>query len=187
MVAVFDFGIDLDVWPWVWLAMATLFVIVEITALAGTFILLPFAISAFFASIAGFYDAPIEAQWAIFFLGGVALWALFWRYAKRFMAEHSNPEGVGADRLVGMTAIVTSAIDPDDIHRRGRVKVAGEDWGALVVAGGVIESGAKVRIAEMAGTRVVVERIAAGPPPTEPPLGPPGAATTDESTRGESS
>lgn len=173
MAGVLDLGIDIDVWPWVWLGIAVVFALIEVTALAGTFVLLPFALSAFLAALAGWYDAPIELQWAIFILGGAALWAAFWRYAKRFMAEHTNPEGVGADRLVGMTAIVTHAIDPDDIHRRGRVKVAGEDWGALVVSAGVIEQGAKVRISSMEGTRVMVERIAAGPPPNRPPISPP--------------
>lgn len=170
-----DLGIDLNVWPWVWLGLAVIFAVVEVTILAGTFVLLPFALSAFLAALAGWYDAPIELQWAIFILGGAALWGLFWRYAKRFMSEHTNPEGVGADRLVGMTAIVTHAIDPDDIDRRGRVKVAGEDWGALVVSGGRIEEGAKVRIESMNGTRVMVERIAAGRPVDGPPVAPPGS------------
>lgn len=178
MIAILDLGLDLKVWPWVWLGIAVVFAIVELTALAGTFVLLPFALSAFVAAFAGWYDAPIELQWAIFILGGSALWALFWRYAKRFMAEHTNPEGVGADRLVGMTAIVTSAIDPDDVNRRGRVKVVGEDWGALVEGAGVIAEGSKVRVTSMSGTRVIVEPITDGsefdsPPPSGPPLNPP--------------
>ncbi len=190
MVAVLDLGIDLDVWPWVWLAIAVVFALIEVTVLAGTFVLLPFALSAFLAALAGWYDAPIEAQWAVFILGGAALWAVFWRYAKRFMAEHTNPEGVGADRLVGMTAIVTHAIDPDDVNRRGRVKVAGEDWGALVVSGGAIAAGAKVRIASMEGTRVMVERIVAdggvgtppSGPPSAPPMSPPSPTSQEDTT-----
>src|SRR6056297_1301017 len=127
MFAVLDLGIDLDVWPWVWLGVAVVFALVEVTVLAGTFVLLPFAISAFFAALAGWYDASIEVQWAIFVLGGTIIWAAFWRYAKNFMAANPNPKGVGADRLVGMTAIVTVAINPDDVDRHGRVKVAGEE------------------------------------------------------------
>ncbi len=178
MIAILDLGLDLKVWPWVWLGIAVVFAIIELTALAGTFVLLPFALSAFVAALAGWYDAPIEAQWAIFIIGGTALWALFWRYAKRFMAEHANPEGVGADRLVGMTAIVTNQIDPDDFDRRGRVKVAGEDWGALVEGGGVIGEGSKVRVMSMSGTRVVVEPFTDdasfdSPHPSGPPLHPP--------------
>ncbi|MEL6894252.1 MAG: NfeD family protein, partial [Actinomycetota bacterium] len=68
-------------------------------------------------------------------------------------------------------------IDPDDIDRRGRVKVAGEDWGALTAPGAAIPEGSKVRIASMEGTRVMVERIAnditTDRPPTGPPVAPP--------------
>ncbi|MFK8022528.1 MAG: NfeD family protein [Ilumatobacter sp.] len=183
MFAVLDLGLDLDVWPWVWLGVAVVFALIEVTILAGTFVLLPFALSAFLAALAGWYDAPIEAQWSIFVFGGAVLWALFWRYAKRFMAEHTNPEGVGADRLVGMIAIVTATIDPDDIDRRGRVKVAGEDWGALVDGGSVIADGSKVRITSMAGTRVMVEAVPTdfdAPPPTSPPMAPPSSANSSE-------
>ncbi len=188
MVAVLDLGIDLNAWPWVWLGIAVVFALIEVTVLAGTFVLLPFAISAFLAAIAGWYDAPIEAQWGIFIVVGGLLWALFWRYAKRFMAEHTNPEGVGADRLVGMTAIVTRTIDPDDVDRAGRVKVAGEDWGALVASGGAITEGTKVRVASMEGTRVMVERIPDGSvappagPPSAPPLHPPSTTPGEEPT-----
>lgn len=187
MVAVLDLGVDLGVWPWVWLSVAVVFALVELTVLAGTFVLLPFALSAFFAALAGWYDAPIEVQWAIFVLGGAALWAVFWRYAKRFMAEHTNPEGVGADRLVGMTAIVTVRIDPDDVDRHGRVKVAGEEWGALVSGGPAIAEGRKVRVTAMAGTRVMVESIVEpggfdSPPAAGPPLNRP-ASPSENSTK----
>ncbi len=193
MAAVLDLGVDLDAWPWVWLGLAVLFALIELTVLAGTFVLLPFAISAFFAALAGWYDASIEVQWAIFAVGGGVLFALFFKLARRFIRDHDNPEGVGADRLVGMTAIVTAPIDPDDVDRRGRVKVAGEEWGALITGpGGVIPAGVKVRVRSMAGTRVVVERLVddAGlgdPPPTGPPQAPPAApsGTSDPSIREE--
>lgn len=187
MIAILDLGLDLNVWPWVWLGVAVVFAIVELTVLAGTFVLLPFALSAFVAALAGWYDAPIEAQWAIFILGGAALWALFWRYAKRFMAEHTNPEGVGADRLVGMTAIVTHQIDPDDVDRRGRVKVAGEDWGALTEGSGSIATGSKVQVTAMSGTRVIVAPLDVphdSPPPTGPPMNPP-SSPVDQPARKE--
>lgn len=182
MTAVLDLGIDLDVWPWVWLGVAVVFALVELTALAGSFVLLPFAVSAFAASLAGFYDAAVEVQWAIFFLGGAALWVLFWKYAKRFVDGNSMPAGVGADRLVGMTAIVTSDIDPDDTDRRGRVKIVGEVWGALTEHDRTLRAGSKVRICSMSGTRVMVEPVFVagdmGTPPPGPPLHPPTDRTT---------
>ncbi len=93
MAGVLDLGIDLDVWPWVWLGVAVLFALVELTLLAGSFVLLPFAVSAFVAALAGFYDASVEIQWAIFFFLGAVLWIAFWKYAKRFANDNAMPAG----------------------------------------------------------------------------------------------
>ncbi len=177
-----DLGIALDVWPWIWLTVAVLFALVELTALAGSFVLLPFAASAFAASLAGFYDAAVEVQWAIFFVGGAALWVLFWKYARRFVDGNAMPAGVGADRLVGMTATVTADIDPDDSDRRGRVKVVGEDWGALTEHETTLRTGSKVRIASMNGTRVMVEPVSVSGDPGTPPTGPLLKPPTDRNT-----
>jgi membrane protein implicated in regulation of membrane protease activity len=175
MAGVLDLGIDLDVWPWVWIGVAVLFALIELTVLAGSFVLLPFSVSAFVAALAGFYDASVEIQWAIFFFGGAALWVAFWKYSKRFAADSVMPAGVGADRLVGVDAIVTIDIDPNDTERHGRVKVMGEEWGALTDGDRPLRSGSKVRISSMNGTRVMVEPIVLSPP-TEPPVSPPAAS-----------
>jgi membrane protein implicated in regulation of membrane protease activity len=164
---VLDLGIDLDAWPWVWLFIAVLFAIIELTALAGSFVLLPFAASAFLASLLGFYDVPIAGQWFAFVFGGAALWILTYRYVRRFAEQHEPTPGVGAERLVGLTDIVTAKVDPDDSDRRGRVTIDGEIWGALS-EGRILELGTKVRVIEMLGTRVRVVALDAdnGPQPT---------------------
>ena len=186
-----DLGIDLDVWPWVWLGIAVLFAIIELTVLAGSFVLLPFSISAFAASLLGFYDAPIELQWLMFVGGGAIIWVLLYRYAKRFAGENEMAPGVGADRVVGLTAIVTTTIDPDDTDRRGRVSVHGEVWGALTETNSPLAEGSKVRVTSVNGTRVVVEPLNSGaspPPPsslfskTPPSPTPPPAPRADETT-----
>lgn len=155
-----DLGIDLDVWPWIWLVLAVVFALVELAFVGGSFVLLPFAVSAFVASILAFYDVPVEAQWLTFLVGGGVLFFVLVRWVRGFLHESVLPPGVGADRLVGLVGVVTVAIDPDDTTRRGRVAVAGEVWGALS-RDGVLPAGAKVRIAEMQGTRVVVEPVPA--------------------------
>lgn len=159
MVALFELGIDLDVWPWIWLGTAVLFAIVELVLVGGSFIILPWSASAFIASILAFYDAPMEAQWAVFVFGGAGFFVLLYRWAQRFMDESTMDPGVGADRLVGLTGIVTSAILTDDIGRAGRVSVDGESWGALNSGSVSIPAGSKVRILSMQGTRVVVEPV----------------------------
>ncbi len=167
MFAVLDLGIDLDVWPWVWLGTAVVFALVELTLVAGTFIILPWAVSAFIAAILAFYDVPIEIQWAVFVFGGAALFAFMYRWAQRFMRENTMDPGVGASRLVGLTAIVTAPIIPDDTDRRGRVTIDGEVWGAVTEVGHILDNGSRVRVAAMKGTRVVVEPLEASAPPAE--------------------
>lgn len=171
-----DLGIELDVWPWVWLGIAVFFAIIELTVLAGSFVLLPFSISAFAASLLGFYNVPIEFQWLMFVGGGAVLWFFLYRYAKRFAGENEMAPGVGADRVVGLTAIVTATIDPDDTDRRGRVSVHGEVWGALTDQGTPLAEGSKVRVTSVNGTRVVVEPLDFSAPPA-PPTSPPAAST----------
>jgi len=168
---VLDLGLDLNVWPWVWLGVAVFFAIIELTLLAGSFVLLPFAVSAMFAALLGFYDVAIELQWLAFLGGGALIWALLFRYAKRFAGENELQPGVGADRLIGLDGIVTAPIDPDDTARRGRVTAQGDVWGAISATGTPIAVGTHVEIIEVNGTKVVVRPAAdqSTPSPTSPP------------------
>lgn len=165
MIVVLDLGIDLDVWPWVWLGTAIVFALVELIFVGGSFILLPFAISAFIAAILAFYEVPIEAQWSVFVFGGGLLFAVLYQWAQKFMRETTMEPGVGADRLVGLTGIVTTEIAPDDTDRKGRVTVTGEVWGALADGDSGIPVGTRVRVLAMKGTRVVVTPVTTGAPP----------------------
>lgn len=172
LAAVLDLGIDLNLWPWVWLAVGVFFAVIELTLLAGSFVLLPFAVSAFASALLGFYDVAIEVQWGVFIFGGALLWIVLYKRVMKFAGDNELSPGVGADRLVGMTAIVTATIDPDDTERKGRVKVEGEVWSALTNGSVKIAEGTKVRVTEMHGTRVMVEANTA-PPMNTPPSGPP--------------
>lgn len=160
MLAVLDLGIDLRVWPWIWLGIAIVFALVELTIIGGSFIILPWAASAFIAAILAFYDVAIEIQWAVFVFGGAVMFAGLYRWAQRFMRENTVDPGVGADRLIGLTAIVTTPILADDSSRRGRVSVDGEVWGAITDGNYAITEGSRVRILSMRGTRVVVAPLA---------------------------
>jgi membrane protein implicated in regulation of membrane protease activity len=162
VAGVFDLGIDLDVWPWIWLGTAVVFALVELILVGGSFIVLPWAASAFVAAILAFYDAPIEAQWLVFVFGGAALFVLMYRWARKFMRTAEPTPGVGADRLVGLVGIVTAPITPDDVDRRGRVQIGGEQWAAISDGAVAIDIGARVKVLAMRGTRVVVEALQNG-------------------------
>jgi membrane protein implicated in regulation of membrane protease activity len=169
---VLDLGIDLNFWPWIWLGVAIFFALIELTVLAGSFVLLPFAVSALFAALLGFYDVAIEIQWLVFVGGGAILWVALYRYAKNFAGNNELEPGVGADRLIGLAGIVTSPIDPDDTERRGRVTAHGEVWGATSENGRVLPVGTHVRIVAVSGTKVIVESTDVTPPSTPPPAPP---------------
>jgi len=164
LAGVLDLGIDIDVWPWVWLGTALVFALVELVFIGGTFILLPWAASAFVAAILAFYDVQVEIQWAVFVFGGAALFVAMYRWARKFVNSAPATPGVGAERLVGLTGIVIAAIQVDDVDRRGRVRIGSEEWGAISDVDSVIDAGAKVRVLDMRGTRVVVEPVPAPDP-----------------------
>jgi membrane protein implicated in regulation of membrane protease activity len=156
-----DLGVDADVWPWIWLVVAVVFALVELTFLGGTFILLPFAASAFVAALLAFYDVAVELQWAVFVFGGALAFALLYRWARKDLVKEL-PVGVGADRLVGMVGVVTTEIAPDDTSRGGRVALAGELWGALSDSDESLPAGTRVQVTSMRGTRVVVVPVTTG-------------------------
>ena len=177
---VLDLGIDLNLWPWVWLGVAVFFALIELTVLAGSFVLLPFAVSALGAALLGFYDVAIEIQWLVFLGGGGVIWVVLYRCLKKFAADNELQPGVGADRLIGLAGIVTSAIDPDDTERRGRITAHGEVWGASSENGQPLATGTHVRIVSVSGTKVSVESTDVVPPstsPITPPTAPPPNST----------
>ena len=57
-----DLGVDLEVWPWIWLVIAVGFALIELTVLGGSFVLLPFAVSAFVAAILAYYDVAVRSS-----------------------------------------------------------------------------------------------------------------------------
>lgn len=159
-----DLGIDIDLWPWIWLGTAVTFALVELIFIGGTFILLPWAGSAFIAAILAFYEVPVEVQWAVFVFGGAVLFVALYRWARKFVNSAPNTPGVGAERLVGLIGIVVAPIQVDDVDRRGRVRIGSEEWAAISDIDQVIEAGSRVRVLDMRGTRVVVEPVGPGAP-----------------------
>lgn len=188
--SMFDLGLADSVWPVVWLVVAVVFTLIELTVLGGSLVLLPFGISALLASILGVYGAPVAVQWLVFGVVGAILFAVFARWASLLRTSNPLPPGVGADRLVGVAATVTSPIAAADADRVGRVVVMGETWFAFTQVGDAIPEGATVRILAVEGTRVEVEPLPTGPP-TDDRLAPPsqrhpGPPTADRPSGGPS-
>lgn len=146
-----------ETWRWIWLATAMVFIAGEM-AVPGTFILIPFGISAVVAMILAFAGVSIIFGWLVFVLLGGALFMLFWRMSRKSMKAMTAPEGAGSDRLLGAEGRLLQQV-PEDPAGSGMVKLAGEKWRAISDDGPLPE-GAIVRVTAVRGTRVVVSPVA---------------------------
>jgi membrane protein implicated in regulation of membrane protease activity len=145
-------NVDNEVWRWLWTVFAIVMGVGEVFT-AG-FFLLPFAVGATSAAILAWIGANVLAQWLVFF--GVSLFSL--AYSRRYIGRQDEGEQprVGANRWVGSEGMVLETIDPHT--GRGMVRILNEEWRAT--ANQTIESGQRILVTEVKGTRLSVERLA---------------------------
>ena len=137
-----------DQWEWLWTITAFVFAVGEIFT-AG-FFLLPFAVGAASAAVLAWIGAGQAWQWGAFLL--LSIVTLMWM--RKFSPEHTPGPDIGANRYRNRTGYLTEAID--EAAGTGRVMVDSEEWRAT--SDESIESGARVRITSVAGTKFVVVR-----------------------------
>ena len=122
--------------------------------LTGTMFLLPFAVGAFAAAGAAALGGSLAVVVSVFLVVTVAtlVWAV--RYAKRVDAQPPATRE-GANRYVEATGVVTREI----VGREpGQVRVGSETWRALSDTGQTIDRDAAIRVVEVRGNALVVER-----------------------------
>lgn len=145
-----------ETWRWIWLVAAMVLIAGEM-AVPGTFILIPFGLSAIVAMILAFAGVHIAIGWAVFVALGAALFMLFWKMSRRSMQDMADPQGAGSDRLLGARGRLIASV-PDDPAESGLVKLGGEEWRAISDAG-PLEEGTVVTVTAVRGTRVVVNPV----------------------------
>jgi membrane protein implicated in regulation of membrane protease activity len=148
-----------ETWQWIWLATAVVLIIGEMFV-AGTFILLPFGISAAVACVMAFLDVGVGWQWAAFVGLGALLFVLLWRLARRFNRQSPMPVGVGAERLLGATGPVVDPI-PGGPTSAGSVRLGAEIWRAESSGQEPVDAGTYVQVVAVRGTRVIVSPLTA--------------------------
>ena len=143
--------VDTEVWRWLWTVLAVVLGIGEI--LTAGFFLLPFAIGAAVAAILAWIGAAVLAQWLVFF--GVSIFAL--AYLRKYIVrqDEGDQPRVGANRWVGEMGMVLEDIDPHT--GAGMVRILNEEWRAKAPT--PIETGTRIVVTEVKGTRLVVERV----------------------------
>jgi membrane protein implicated in regulation of membrane protease activity len=143
-----------ETWRWIWLAIAGVLIAGEMFV-AGSFILIPFGISAAVAMVMAFFGAPLILDWVVFVGLGAVLFSVFWKKSRKSMAAMESPPGAGHDRLIGALGQALEDI-PDGPSSSGMVKTGGEEWRAISDSGPIL-SGSVIEIIEVRGTRVVVQ------------------------------
>ncbi|UCC81027.1 MAG: NfeD family protein [Candidatus Zixiibacteriota bacterium] len=144
---------------YIWLILAILFIVVEIFT-AGFFYAC-FAIGALSAMVTGFITKAMLGasayglvwQIVVFCIVSVALIPVSRVFARK-ISDDTVPQA-GADALVGLQGIVIETINPaEDV---GKVKVDGQVWRA--VAADTIESGSAVKVIDVRGAKLTVEKV----------------------------
>ena len=147
-----DETVGTDNWEWIFFGSAAVLAIGEIFSAA--FFLLPFAIGAGLAGILALFGVHPAMLMTVFVASSIlGLWGLQ-RYALR---DAGDQHPVGANRFVGMRAMVTESISRSS--GVGRVRMETEDWRATTDLDTEIESGTEVLVTEVRGTRLVVVPI----------------------------
>jgi membrane protein implicated in regulation of membrane protease activity len=142
-----------QIW-WLWFGLAAVFMIGEI--FTEGFFLLWFGIGAAVSGVLAVVGVGPAWQWAAFVVISGVLFAISRRFADRF--THKQPPGIGADRLIGRTAVVLERIN--NLENVGKVRVDKEEWRAESVDDATIEPGARVEVVRLDGTHAVVRPIA---------------------------
>ena len=109
-----------DTWRWIWLMIAAVLITGEMFVV-GTFILIPFGLSASVAMVMAFFGAPLLIDWIVFVGLGCLLFSIFWKKSRASMAAMKSPPGAGHDRLIGVLGrtLETIPADPAESGDRG--------------------------------------------------------------------
>lgn len=143
----------MDYMPFAWIGIAVFALIIE--AFGTQLISIWFALGAFAAAVSCIFTDNAIVQFAVFIAVTIISLILTRPLVKRFKLKQTEVK-LNLDRAIGLETTLISAITPD---RDGEVKVLGDYWTAVSRDGEEIKKGERVRILEIKGAKLVVERV----------------------------
>lgn len=139
--------------PMYWLIAMAVLLIVEIITMGLTTIW--FAAGALVAVIAALLHAPLAVQFVLFVVVSVILFCFTRPVAEKYLNNSRTKTNINS--IIGEEAKVTE--DIDNFNQKGAVVVKGLEWTARSVDDNeVIPAGSKVRVIEVSGVKLIVER-----------------------------
>ena len=153
----------MNIFIWLWLGAIVLFGVAEmVTESMVSIWFVAGSLAALVTCMSGWSLgalAPEATQVLVFAVVSALALAATRPLVRRFMTRPRIP--TNSDRLLGMVAKVTEAVDND--RASGAVYVDGKTWTARSVDGMVIPKGELVEIAGMEGIKLIVRAKAAVP------------------------
>lgn len=152
-------GLSVGLWIMIWMIVLIVAVVVEVAT--NAFLSIWFIASALVmaaVNVVFYYAGAAPLVWyvqaLIFLLLSTALLFSFRPLVMKKVIR--KPPRTNADRNIGETGVVIKTIVP---HGSGLVKVSGQEWSAFSDEEEPIETGCSVRVAEIRGVKLKVEKI----------------------------
>jgi membrane protein implicated in regulation of membrane protease activity len=136
-----------------WLIGAVVLTILEL--IFSGFVLLCFAFAAFATSIMSLLDLGMELQILSFIVFTIISLVTIRPFFLRHMKPSDGLVETNVYALIGCEASVVEQID--QLKNIGRVKIRGEEWGALSQDLTIIPIGSRVKVNGISGNKVIVQ------------------------------
>lgn len=135
-----------------WIVTMIVLTIVELCTL--NMITIWFVLGALAAFVASVMGVGVVTQLWVFAIASLAMLAITYPVvSKKLIGKKTS---TNADRLIGMKGIVTDEIT--SVKFAGKVSINGQEWSAVEKNGTNIEEGQIVKVTEISGVKLVVEK-----------------------------
>ena len=147
----------MDIMIWLWLGAIVLFGVAEVVTESMVSVwFVAGSLAALFACMSGWTLGNMSGtgtQVLVFAIVSAAALVLTRPLVRRFMTRPHIP--TNSDRVLGMVAKVTEAVDND--KPSGSVYVDGKTWTARSADGRVIPAGTQVKVQKIEGVKLLVQ------------------------------
>ena len=134
----------------IWLIAAVCFALLE--AATVQLVSIWFAVGSLAGMVTAALRGPVWLQFVLFCAVSLLVLVIVRPSAKRYLTPRKT--ATNADRVIGMTGIVTQTIDP--MESAGLVAVGGSVWTARSDSGIVIPEGTQVQALRIEGVKLIV-------------------------------
>ncbi|WP_113672448.1 NfeD family protein [Vallitalea guaymasensis] len=137
----------------IWLGVLIICIILEAATLGLTTIW--FAFGALASLLVSLFGAGIIIQVVVFII--VSLCLLYFTRPIALKVLKIGHAKTNYESIIGKVGIVIE--DIDNLSAKGQVKVDGQIWSSRSLHGSSIEKGMKVKVAEVKGVKLIVEKV----------------------------